>query len=229
MSDTLRLEAFDEHLKSRRLYCIGSPNLLPALVRSRMSMVDTEVAHRGRKVLFLQDGNPNSAWLLRMKWDAVIVLKDAQDLRLGLTYVINTSRPTRLVWATNSEPQSAVFAHLAKCEGLTLIGLGSTVPSSQEWEAVFFSHDTGVDVVEPTILARMGAQILDKYNLDSIMKEIRASEVGLVWASIGDSDKRGTLYWFDPSEGFMTSLYSPQEAAELMRSLADSVMGFRAR
>ena len=229
MSDTLRLEGFAESLKSRRIYCVGTPNLLPALVRSRISIVDTEVAHRGRKVLFIQDGNSNAAWLLRMKWDAVIVLKDSQDLRLGLTYVINAGRPTRLVWAASTEPQASVFAHLAKCEGLTLIGLGSAQPISQEWEAVFCTHDTTVQTVEQLLLSRLGSQVMDKYNLHSVMKEIQASEVGLVWASIGDSDKRGTLYWFDPAEGFMTSLYSPQEAADLSRSLADSVVGFGAR
>ena len=57
-ADVLRLEGFAENLKSKRLYCVGSPNLLPALIRSRIEIVDGEVAHRGRKVLFVQDDLP---------------------------------------------------------------------------------------------------------------------------------------------------------------------------
>ena len=71
---------------------------------------------------------------------------------------------------------------------------------------------------------RLGASTLAKYNLRSVLKEIKASEVGLVWSSIRESDKHGSLYWFDPNEGItQESLYSLKDAADILRTVADSI------
>ena len=221
-TDEVHLEGFSEHLKGNYLFCIGSLKLLPALVRSRITIVDSEVAQRGRKVLIVQEGNINQPWLLRLKWDAIFILRESSDLRLALTYVTNCIRPVRLVWSATSEPTSQVFQVISKCEGLTLIGIGLE-PVSTEWNAIFWTHDTIPDTIEKSMNARVGAQATGKYNISSVLKEIRASDLGLVWSSIGESDKRGLLYWFDPSEGSSDSLYSPQEAADLLHSIAESI------
>ena len=224
MADEVRLEAFGERLKGYKIYCVGSQALLPTLLRSRLSILDSEVAQRGRKVLITQDAMP---WLQRMKWDAVFTLKDSSDLRLALTYITNCAKPVRVVWASG-EPSAQVQAHLSKCEGLSLIGLGTTAPIA-EWDAIFWTHDTNADNIELALNNRMGPAMTGKYNLNSVLKEIRGSELGLVWSSIGESDKKGFLYWFDPSEGSGGSLYSIQESAELLRSIADSITCEKAR
>ena len=224
MSDSeVRLEGFSESLRNRMLYCVGSAKMLPGLVRSRMAVIDMEVAHRGRKVLFLQEGCLHSTWLLRMKWDAVFVLRDSQDLRLALTYVVHSVRPTRLVWA-GGEPSQQVMQQLLKCEGLTTIGLGLPTPQSLEWVAIFWTCDMEPEMVEPILSTRLGAYKTEQYHVKSVLKEIQASELGLVWSSMGESDKKGSLYWFDPSEGSAGfQLYSKQEAVEILRSIADSL------
>jgi len=224
MSDEVRLEGFAERLKGHKMFCIGSPNLLPTLVRSRIMLLDSEVAQRGRKILVIQDESVNN-WLLRMKWDAVFVIRESTDLRLALTYVTNCARPVRLVWS-GGEPSSQVFQVLSKCEGLSVIGVGTNIVPKQlsEWHAIFWTHDTSVDTIDTTLVQLMGAQVTGKYNIPSVLKEIRGSDLGLVWSSIGESDKRGSLGWFDPSEGSGDSSYSPQEAADLLRSIADSVL-----
>ena len=219
MTDEVRLKAFGERLKTHKLYCIGSPALLPALVKSRLAVLDSEVAQRGRRVLIMQDGAP---WLLRLKWDAVFIIKDQSDLRLALTYVTNCAKPVRLVWGSG-EPSVQVFNHLSKCEGLSLLGLGSNSPVSSEWNAIFWTHDIAADIIEPTLNARMGVATTEKYKIASVLKEVRGSELGLVWSSIGESDKKGFLYWFDPAEGASGNLYTIQESAELLRSIADSL------
>ena len=221
----VRLEGFAENLKGHRIYCVGSPNLLPGLVRSRIAILDTETAHRGRKVLFLNEGSaqPFAPWLLRMKWDAVFVIHDTSDLRLGLTYVTNAARPVRLVWA-GGEPNQQVFAALARTEGLSILGFGLAHPNSQDWDAVFWTHDTTLESIEPCLHYRLGPATTDQYNLRHVLREIAANEVGLVWSRIGDKDRRGSLYWFDPSEGSVgTALYTTSEAADLLRSIADSL------
>jgi hypothetical protein len=219
MSEEIRLEAFGERLKGCKIYCTGSQTLLPGLLQSRVSVLDSEVAQRGRRVLVMYDGS-SVTWLQRMKWDAVFILKDSSDIRLALTYITNCSKPVRVVWF--GEPSAQVKVHLSKCEGLTLIGLGLSAPVG-EWDAVFWSHDVSTHVIESTLNSNMGPVTTGKYNLDSVLKEIRGSELGLVWSSIGESDKKGSLYWFDPSEGAGGSTYSIKESAELLRSIADSL------
>jgi hypothetical protein len=79
-------------------------------------------------------------------------------------------------------------------------------------------------MVETALVNRMGASMASKFNVSSVLKEIRGSELGLVWSTIGESDKKGSLYWFDPSEGTSDKLYSMQESADLLRSIADSLV-----
>jgi len=224
-SDTIRLEGFAESLKSYKIYCVGTPTLLPQLVRSRLACIDTEVAHRGRKVLCVQEGSPYMSWLIRMKWDALFVLKDAVDMRLALTYVVSEQKPVRLVWA-GGEPSSAFLSQIERQEQITLVGFSTSAPQHAYWNAIFWTHDINMEELESPLTARLGSNTLAKYNLRSVMKEIRASEVGLVWSSIRESDKHGSLYWFDPSEGAAQSaLYSMQESADILRMIADSISG----
>jgi len=84
-------------------------------------------------------------------------------------------------------------------EGVTLIGLGTSAPSHPDWQAIFWSSDAVIGIVEPTIQARMGAT--GATGLRSVLKELQGSQVGLVWSSIGETDKHGAMYWYDPSEG----------------------------
>ena len=229
-ADEVRLEAFGERLKGYKMYCVGSPNLLPSLLRSRLSILDSEVGLRGRKVLIIQEGCAHLAWLNRFKWDAVFTIKDNSDLRLAVTYITNCARPARVVWAAATEPAAQIFSHLSKSEGLSFIGIGATVPTGTEWDAIFWTHDTAADSIESVLNARVGAVVTGKYNISSVLKEIRGSELGLVWSSIGESDKRGFLYWFDPSEGQNGSagLYTLEESAEILRSIAQSLTCGRA-
>jgi len=115
---------------------------------------------------------------------------------------------------------------LARCEGLTTIGLGTSNPQSPDWNAIFWTADSLPETVEPVLHTRLGINKTEKYHVSSVLKEIQSSELGLVWSSIGESDKTGSLYWFDPSEGSgASSLYSREETVELLRSIADSIGG----
>lgn len=224
LEDVIRLEGFAEPLKGKRVFCVGSAKLLPALVRSRLALLDGEAAHRGRKILLVQDGTPQPiGWLSQLKWDARFQIRDTQDLRLALTVVTNAAKPVRVVWA-GGEPAASVIQVLARTDGVSIVGLGTEAPRSTDWDAIFWTHDMSLEAIEPALYSRMGAALVGKYNLKSVMREIQASEVGLVWSSIGETDKRGSMYWFDPAEGAShAATYSPQEAAELLRSIADSI------
>jgi hypothetical protein len=220
-TDDIRLEGFAEHIKGKKIYCIGSSDTaLSLMVRSYMASLDNEVAHRGRKVLFIQDGCTATSWLFRMKWDAIFHLRESQDLRLALTYALNAIKPVRIVWA-GGEPSVAIFQQLSKVDGLSLFGFGGT-PQSTEWDAIFWK---GVEAeqIEPALHKRLGIQNTVRYHLKTVLKELKSSDLALVWSSIGESDKRGSLYWFDPAESNQGPVYSREEAAEILKMIADSL------
>ena len=226
MASDIRLEGFAEHLRNRKVYCVGADAGLPLLVRSYIATLDTEVAHRGRKALFIQEGCTATSWLLRMKWDAIFYLRESQDLRLALTYAVNAAKPMRIVWA-GGEPSTAVFQHIAKQDGVSLFGFGAQVPQSSEWDAIFWKG-AEMEQIESALHSRMGTYTTEQYHLKTVLKELKSSELALVWSSIGESDKRGSLYWFDPSEGSnQSAVYSHEEAADILRTIADSLGGHR--
>lgn len=225
--ETLRLEGFSESLRGYRTYIVASqPKAAELALRCRMTALDAEVAHRGRRVLLFQGGVPPK-WLVgaHMSWDAVFALKDQQDLKLALTYLQHATKPVRAVWA-GGEMGQGVLGALGRIEGLTLLGVGAKAPvaSAEAWQAVFWAPGAAVEEVEPAVHAHLGHA--GTTGLRPVLKELAASEVGLVWSSIRESDKRGALYWWDPAEGVDTKPHvDATEAAETLRAVADMLSG----
>jgi hypothetical protein len=217
MEATMRLEGFSESLRSRRVYCVASTaSQGQQFVKGRLTVLDTEVAHRGRKVLVFQGAVAPPKWLTQIGWDASFHARDLQDLKLAITYIQNTARPTRVIWA-GGDPAPSVMALLCKMD-LTLIGLGERAPASPDWQAIFWGSEATQEDVETILTARMGQSGLT--GLRSVLKELRGSQVGLVWSSIDEPEKRGALYWYDPVEGVDHSHIDLVEAANVLTELA---------
>jgi hypothetical protein len=153
-------------------------------------------------------------WLQRLGWDALFHINDTQDLKLALTFIQHMTKPGRVVWT--GTPSPPVMAHLSKIDGLSLVAVGD-VPGP-EWQAIFWPPGAAIEDVEPVITSRLGPQ----GRLKSILSELRGSDVGLVWSSIRES-KGGALYWYDPADGGDTVQIDPEETAEILRGLADSL------
>ena len=215
MEPTLRLEGFSESLRGRRSYCVASTGpQAEQFLRGRLSTLDTEVAHRGRRVLVFQGATAPPKWLTQLGWDALFHTRDLQDLKLAVSYIQNAVRPTRIVWA-GGDPAPSVMALLIRMD-ITLIGVGEKAPTSTDWQAIFWPSDA--EDVEPAIQARMGAA--GTTGLRSVLKELRGSQVGLVWSSIEESDKKGALYWYDPVEGSQNTHLDLAETATMLVDLA---------
>jgi len=216
MEATLRLEGFSESLRGRRAYCVTSAaSHGQQFIKGRMIGLDTEVAHRGRKVLVFQSTAPPPKWLTQLGWDATFHARDLQDLKLVVTYIQNAIRPTRVFWA-GGDPSPSVMSLLARMD-ITLIGLGEKAPTNPDWQAIFWGPEVSQEDVEPTIITRMGPA--GTTGLRSVLKELRGSQVGLVWSSI-ELDKRGALFWYDPSEGAEENQLDLVEAANVLTELA---------
>jgi hypothetical protein len=100
---------------------------------------------------------------------------------------------------------------------ISLIGVGERVPAS-DWQAIFWGSEATQEDVESAIVARMGSTGVT--GLRSVLKELRGSQVGLVWSSINEPEKRGALYWYDPAEGAQNSQLDLAEAAATLTEVA---------
>jgi len=88
MEATLRLEGFSESLRGKRAYCVAStPEQGKIFLKGKLAVLDTEVVHRGRKVLVFQGTAPPPKWLAQLGWDAMFHARDVQDLKLAVTYI----------------------------------------------------------------------------------------------------------------------------------------------
>lgn len=221
IEETVQLEGFGESLRGRRVYVVASsPIKVQGFLKAKLDTLDTELAFRGRKVLVVQHSSPPPRWILKLGWDAVFHVRDLQDLKLAITYVQHMTKPGRLVWL-GTAPAAQIVAPLSRVDHLTWIAIGETTPTDT-WDAIFWSPGCSSEEVEAACAARMGSAAT---KVRSVLKELRASEVGLVWSSIEETDKRGELYWYDPAEeGSGKTAFDAEEAAELLRTVADSLV-----
>ncbi len=216
--DTVRVEGFGSSLKGQKLWIIGDEHLLP----NRLHVLEQELLGRGRRVLLIADGRKHiPKWSLQIEWDAVFKIRDSLDLRLALTYIANAAKPVRIVWI-GDEPTPAVMSKLHVPES-TFLGFGNNKPQ-QHWDAIFFSGLLEKSRIEDALMTRMGSAKLSHFNLSSVIPELRAAKAGLVWSSVGESERSGHLYWYDIAEGEPPSEpFDMTEAASFLRELADRI------
>jgi hypothetical protein len=214
--DTVRVEGFSTSLRGRKLWIQGDEALLP----NRIHVLEQELLGRGRSILIITDGRKLPRWATKIDWDCIYRLKDTQDLRLALTYVGNAARPLRVVWL-GEEPSHQVLQRLC-AQDVTVLGFGREQPKG-EWDAIFFPSFYEANRIEESLLSRMGSLRLAALNLKSVVPELKAVRAGLVWSSIGESEKAGAVYWYDIAEGEIVMTFNPLETAEVLRELADRI------
>jgi hypothetical protein len=61
-------------------------------------------------------------------------------------------------------------------------------------------------------------------NLRSILPELRTAKASLVWSNIDETERSGSLYWFDTMDGQPPEeLWNPMETAGFLHDLADRI------
>ena len=214
--DIVRVEAFSSALKGKKIWIYGDDNLVP----NRLNILEQELLGKGRKVLILADlaqthaqtqtqthtqtnTNTNTnrltlpRWSSKYEWDAIFRIKDNNDLRLSLTYILNAAKPVRVVWLGSEPPQPI----LNRLTDITVIGYCSTIHNLYSiWDAIFFSLEDSRKI-EDILISRLGSLKLSQLNLKSVITELRAVKAGLVWSIIDESEKSGNVYWYDINDG----------------------------
>lgn len=220
MNDTVvRLEGFAAPLKGQRIWLCGPAATLGQQVQSRLALLEEELLGRGRKVLIVQNSRDIPMnWSNKVQWDATFRIKETQDLRLALTYIQNAAKPVRVVWI-GDEPPLALLTNLASPD-ITLLAANTTTPRLQ-WSAIFWHTATEQAKIEEGLGPRIGISALHAMNLPSVLRELKASQVGLVWSSIGESDKKGTAYWYDAEEAVQKTTMDPTEMSSLLHEIGD--------
>ena len=219
MSEVIHLEGFESSIRGKKVWVIGDESL--ALRRLNLSV--SENLGRGRTVCVLDSHRTLPKSFQKFAWDALFKLKDQQDLRLALTYITNATKPIHVVWV--GEEMSAQVLQKLLDPAMTVIALGSrTHVPVQPWNAIFFPPDMNSQQVEEMLISRVGPSGLKTMNLRSILPELRTAKASLVWSNIDETERSGSLYWFDTMDGQPPEeLWNPIETAVFLRDLADRI------
>lgn len=219
MSEVIHLEGFESSIRGKKVWVIGDESL--ALRRLNLSV--SENLGRGRTVCILDSHRTLPKSFQKFAWDALFKLKDQQDLRLALTYITNATKPIHVVWV--GEEISAQVLQKLLDPAITVIALGSrTHVPIQPWNAIFFPSDMNSQQVEEMLISRVGPSGLKTMNLRSILPELRTAKASLVWSNIDETERSGSLYWFDTMDGQPPEeLWNPMETAGFLHDLAERI------
>ena len=219
MSEVIHLEGFESSIRGKKVWVIGDESL--ALRRLNLSV--SENLGRGRTVCILDSHRTLPKSFQKFAWDALFKLKDQQDLRLALTYITNAMKPIHVVWV--GEEISAQVLQKLLDPAITVIALGSrTHVPVQPWNAIFFPSDMNSQQVEEMLISRVGPSGLKTMNLRSILPELRTAKASLVWSNIDETERSGSLYWFDTMDGQPPEeLWNPMETAGFLHDLAERI------
>jgi len=219
MSEVIHLEGFESSIRGKKVWIVGDESL--ALRRLNLSV--TENLGRGRTVCIIDSHHALPKSFQKFSWDAIFKLKDQQDLRLALTYITNATKPIHVVWV-GDEISQQIFQKLNDTS-TTVIGVGSRshVPL-QQWNVIFFPHDMISQQIEEMLLSRVGQNKLRSMNLRSILPELKTAKASLVWSTIDETERAGSLYWFDTMDGQPPEeLWNPMETSTFLHDLADRI------
>ena len=228
MTDTIHLEGYDSPLRKQKIFCVSEiPQQLDIMYQGLYKTYSEEVLRRNKVVVVFSDiyMKHNPKWLNNYHVDAQFRIRDNNDLRLAATFIQHTSKPICIIWYGNDLPLSlfSIWSATQNKEDITLITGGSTI-SRADYTSIFWSTKSSYDDIYSTIMYKMGPLVTKNMDLKLIIQECKASEVSLVWCSFGESDKSGSLFWFDFNSVKNSGPHiNYAQASEFLRTLADSL------
>ena len=216
MSDsTIALEAYSIPIRKQKIFCVGNLKQIDKIFFSLLQNYSEEVLRRNKiVVIFSESFLKHQPKFLRSTFiDATFRVRDTQDLRLAYTFIQNTSKPLIILWYGSSIPNILFETK----DDITLL-VGGLMPKN-EYTSIVWNTSSSYDEVHSII----GIKLKD-IDIKTILNETKASDVSLVWSSVGDTDKRGSLYWFDlNSSKDLHSSINYTQASEYLRTLADAL------
>lgn len=205
-SGSIQLEGFDGSIRGTKVLMLGKETD----VLARLAVLEGESLFKGRSVLVIQEkvrstqGASLPLSLLKRRWDCIFRVRENFEAQMLATYAANAPKPLRIVWwcdGSGHEIPRALWGRWIKND-ITLLGYSTTGDMlGCEWDTIYFPKD----VAESTVGLVLGARGSGIRSLASgiagHLSEISASGAALVWSNAGDTDPKGGLYWYDPTEG----------------------------
>lgn len=224
-SQPIRLEGFDESLRGHRTLVVGPPESWLA----RMNMLESEVLYKGHSVLVIQENTKGTGReypsLMRRRWDVIFRLRETFDAQMLVTYVQNAGKPCRVLWAFPphglAEVPKSIWTRWNGGNDVTLIGGTETgLLGGVEWETILFQLKSEQNLIERVLTARGPGIASMLAKVKDHLSEIGESGAAVAWSNIDEEDKKGKLYWYDPSEGTETGeIYNKKEVSELLKGI----------
>jgi hypothetical protein len=202
---SLRLEGFDGGIRGHRSLIIGKESDWLA----KINMLESESLYKGRSILVIQEpprapiSAPVGQALLRKRWDCIFRVRDTFEAQMLATYVGNAPKPVRIVWVSigTTEIPRALWQKWERSD-ITLLGANKTGEMMGcEWEVIFFPLQNTPQFTEKVLSMRGSGTRTLAANVSGHLTEIADNGAALVWSNIDETDNRGCLYWYDPSEG----------------------------
>ena len=214
-----RIEGFDGEIRGHRSLVIGKEGDW----LSRIHALESESLYKGRSILVIHEPSriaaPIAAQLLRRRWDSVFRLRETFDAQMLVTYVANAPKPVRILWHGSTEIPRNLWQKWEKAD-VSLIGCSRTGdPLGCEWEAIFFPLENTPAFTERVLGMRGSGMKSLAANVSGYLSEIAANGAALVWATIGEKDSRGSLYWYDPSENQEKNLITKADAVTMLEEV----------
>ena len=208
---SLRLEGFDGGIRGHRSLIIGKESDWLA----KINMLESESLYKGRSILVIQEparapgaGGLVGQALLRKRWDCIFRVRETFEAQMLATYVANAPKPVRIVWVSAggsgsgaTEIPRALWQKWERSD-ITLLGASKTGEMMGcEWEVIFFPLQNTPQFTEKVLSMRGSGTRTLAANVSGHLTEIADNGAALVWSNIEETDSRGSLYWYDPSEG----------------------------
>jgi hypothetical protein len=217
---TYHLEAFSSPIKGRRIWISAHPTV----AAGRFAAVEAELGHRARHIVVMASAGVKALpkWAEAVRVDILFRVVDSVDLKLLIQAIQTKPVPTICLWF-GPAPPAAVFQYFQRLLFVTLLVSGEGAPI-EDYDAVFWPSGGAQEEVESILIRKMGSAKATEVAVGTIMKELTASNVGLVWSCIEESDKNGCVYWFDPFEFELgEGKSSIQDLFEQMRYATDKL------
>ena len=211
--ETIHLEAYPAMLRKQKIYCVGTVDVYDKMFYGLFSQYSEEMLRRHKVVVVFCDQytKHQPKFLKNMFIDAIFRIRDNQDLRLAYTYIQHTSKPLIILWYGNEVPNQI----LQSKDDITLIS-GGLMPKDH-YSSIFWHTKVAYEEIKDFISLKLHVDV------KTILNETKASDVSLVWSSIGDPDKKGSLFWFDFNSVKNSNVINYTQACEYLRNLADAL------
>ena len=239
---SIRLEGFDGGIRGHRCLIIGKESDWLA----HMNTLESESLYKGRSILVIHEPMRGitaavSSSIFRKRWDCIFRVRDSFEAQMVATYVANAPKPVRILWIAATGAQEIPRALTSKWErgditllaasaraetnGAPRLGSGRSEMLGCEWEVIFFPlHATSATVEK--ILGMRGTGVRQiAHDIGAHLSEIAAHGAGLVWSNIDETDSRGALYWYDPSEGQKSDKLTNDEVVKMLEEVVSSMRG----